>query len=361
MDNIKLKLKNFKCFQEAEIDLNNLTVLLGANATGKSSIIQSLVLYLKAVNSASSAGDATISLYDDFGYDMGVIENLIYKRATDFNIKITVGNTTVSSSIKEQQKLSDTLKVNTTYNDIKYSYLCAERIGPRNTIEYHNSKTCGTHGEYTPYIIFKESEAVADSNKWLGENLGETFSAQLDDWIQFIFPGIKVQSLCQFNKIALLQVNSKGNWLIPTHIGFGISYALPILVDGLRLNSGSWFIVENPEAHLQPKAQTQIGYFLGKIAAAGVRVVVETHSEHVLEGMAAVAHESLNDFSEDCVSVLILEQRDNCPSIKHVSLQRNGVAKDDFPKNFFDYGENEVRREIESCTKKLKDIGDLLQ
>lgn len=361
MESIKLKLNNFKCFQEAELSINNLTVLLGANATGKSSIIQSLVLYLKAVNSASSEGKATISLYDDFGYDMGVIENLLYKRATNYNIKITVGETIVSSFIKEQQKLSDTLKVNTNYNDIKYSYLCAERIGPRNTIAYHNSKTCGTHGEYTPYVIFKESESIANPNKWLGENVGETFSAQLDDWVQFIFPNTKVQSSCQYNKIAFLQVNSKGNWLIPTHVGFGISYVLPILVDGLRLEPGSWFIVENPEAHLQPKAQTRIGYFLGKIAAAGVRVVVETHSEHVLEGMAAVAHENIMDFSEDSVSVFILEQTGDAPGIKKVSLQRNGVAKEDFPKDFFDYGENEVKRDIEACANKLKDIGDLLQ
>lgn len=361
MENIKLKLNNFKCFQEAELNINNLTVLLGANATGKSSIIQSLVLYLKAVNGASSEGESTISLYDDFGYDMGVIENLLYKRATNYNIKITVGETIVSSYIKEQQKLSDTLKVNTNYNDIKYSYLCAERIGPRNTVEYHNSKTCGIHGEYTPYIIFKESEAEADPNKWLGENRGETFSAQLDDWVQLIFPDIKVQASCQFNKIALLQVNSKGNWLIPTNVGFGISYALPILVDGLRLKSGSWFIVENPEAHLQPKAQTQIGYFLGNMAAAGLRVVIETHSEHVLEGVAAVTQKKLNGFSKEKVSVYILEPNTNGPQIRHVDLQRDGMAPQDFPVDFFDYGEEDLQKDIESFSNKLKDIGGMLQ
>ena len=361
MENIKLELRNFKCFQEEELCLNNLTVLLGANATGKSSIIQALQLYLKAVNSANSDGVASISLYKDFGYDMGIVENLVKRDAPDDKIIITINNKALTIHLNEHPKLSDVVNAHTTYQKIEHSYLCAERLGPRNTIEYHNSPDCGIHGEYTPYIISKDSEIEADTNKWLGHNLEGTFSAQLDDWIQFIFPNIKVQASCQFNKIAFLQVNSKGNWLIPTHVGFGISYALPILVEGLRLKSGSWYIVENPEAHLQPKAQTQIGYFLGKIAAAGVRVVVETHSEHVLEGMAAVTHEDINGFTEDSISVFILEQESNRPQIKKVPLQRNGVAKEDFPKDFFDYGLEDVKRDVEFCAKKLKNIGDLLR
>ncbi len=360
MESIKLKLKNYKCFQEAELDINNLTILLGANAAGKSSIIQSVLLYLKAVNVANSENKANISLYKDFGYDMGVIEHLLYKNAEDENIVLEVDEHQVTINLKNQPKLSDVITAETEHKDISYAYLCAERLGPRNTIEYHNSENCGIHGEYTPYIISKIGERKADIHKWFGTNLGETFSAQLDDWVQFIFPDIKVQASCQFNKIALLQVNSKGNWLIPTHVGFGVSYALPILVDGLRLLPGSWFIVENPEAHLQPKAQTQIGYFLGRMAAAGLRVIVETHSEHILEGIAAVVQSKEYGILKDHVSVFVLEQTGGCPCIRKASLQRSGVSKDEFPTDFFDYGKEQIQKDIESCSKKLEDIGDML-
>ena len=62
----------------------------------------------------------------------------------------------------------------------------------------------------------------------------------------------------------------------PPNTGFGFTYALPIVLDGLMAPAGSMMIVENPEAHLHPRAQSNMGYFLGRMAAAGVRIIVET-------------------------------------------------------------------------------------
>ena len=44
-------------------------------------------------------------------------------------------------------------------------------------------------------------------------------------------------------------------------------------------------VVENPEAHLHPSAQTKIGEFIALIASCGVQVVIETHSDHVVDGI----------------------------------------------------------------------------
>lgn len=45
------------------------------------------------------------------------------------------------------------------------------------------------------------------------------------------------------------------------------------------------FIIENPEAHLHPAAQSRIGKFLQIISLSGVQIIVETHSEHVIDGI----------------------------------------------------------------------------
>lgn len=360
MNIVKLKLKNFKCFPECSIDFNNLTVLLGANATGKSSILQSILFYLNAVTKADHEGKALVSLYQDFGYDLGIIENLIYRNAKDNQIAISVGNDEVLINLKDNVKLSDTVAVSAKSQDISFSYLCAERIGPRNTVEYHNASNCGIHGEYTAYIIDKENYNTIDKEKFLDSELEGNFSTQLDNWVQYLFPNMKVQVDCQFNKIAQLKVKAGMNSILSTNIGFGLSYSLPILVEGLRLKKDSWFIVENPEAHLQPKAQTQMGYFLAKIAAAGIRVVVETHSEHVLKGMAAVTELKESGFNDSNVSVYFTEQNEGVSCIKNVALQRDRMIEHKFPKDFFDYGDEDIKRDAPNA-RRLAQIGNIVQ
>lgn len=362
MNKVTLNIKNFKCFKEQQIELNNLTVFLGANAVGKSSILQSLVLLFRAKLLSNELKDVDIPLYKGLGYDWGFIENIYSNNAIDKQIEISLGGESLTIDIDENEKLTDTAKAKLRNPIItEYSYLCAERVGPRNIVEYNTSERyCGTHGEYTAYIIQKNQNEEIIKDRCLDPNK-KLFIDQLNDWINFIFPNINIKVEIPFYKLAQISVIKGGNNLLPTHIGFGLSYLLPILVDALVLPKSSWFIVENPEAHLQPAAQTKIGYFLARMSAAGLKIVVETHSEHVLKGMAAVELPNDKKFVSDNISVYIVENVNNTPIIKEVSLQREGVAKNDFPSDFFDYGKTEIQKDLEPFSQKLNDIGNLLK
>lgn len=346
MNKVKLHINNFKCFQDIDLGINNLTVFLGANAVGKSSVLQSLLLYLKAINTADTDGNSKISLFQGLGYDMGVVENLFNKLTKNNEIVISIDNTTLKIRMNDNDKSSDyvTAKID-RQQAIEYSYLCAERIGPRNFIEFHTDDTnCGIHGENTAYIISKLQQNEIDKNRSLNDAKESTMGTQLDNWLQFLFPGVHINVDLPFYKIAQLKVNAQNNQILPTHIGFGLSYSLPILVEGLRLPVNSWFIVENPEAHLQPKAQTQMGFFLAKMAAAGLRVIIETHSEHILKGIAAVVTPSQH-CTEDISTIYIVERINNVPTTREVPLQRNGLASENFPHDFFDYGTEDVTKD----------------
>ena len=69
------------------------------------------------------------------------------------------------------------------------------------------------------------------------------------------------------------------------HAGLGISQALPIIAAALSARRGGLLLIENPELNLHPNAQAAMGEFLAESAAAGVQVILETHSDHVLNGI----------------------------------------------------------------------------
>ena len=80
----------------------------------------------------------------------------------------------------------------------------------------------------------------------------------------------------------------------PVHTGFGLTQVLPIVVAALSADEGDILLVENPEVHLHPAGQALMGQFLAKVALAGVQVIVETHSDHILNGVrVAVASKQL--------------------------------------------------------------------
>lgn len=56
-------------------------------------------------------------------------------------------------------------------------------------------------------------------------------------------------------------------------------------IDGKKIISKPTVIIENPEAHLHPKAQSELGSFLAQMAEEEVQIIVETHSDHIINGI----------------------------------------------------------------------------
>jgi len=71
----------------------------------------------------------------------------------------------------------------------------------------------------------------------------------------------------------------------PVHTGFGLTQVLPMVVAALSAEYDALLLFENPEVHLHPAGQARMGVFLAEVAAAGVQVLVESHSDHVLNGI----------------------------------------------------------------------------
>jgi hypothetical protein len=128
-----------------------------------------------------------------------------------------------------------------------------------------------------------------------------TLRTQLEYWASDVIRPIQISAnwppgitatVVRFQDPATL-----GEPIRPSNMGFGLSYALPILVAGLLAPVGGLLMVENPEAHLHPAGQSKLGRFLAMVAGAGAQVIVETHSDHVLNGIRLAATESTSHAS----------------------------------------------------------------
>ena len=84
----------------------------------------------------------------------------------------------------------------------------------------------------------------------------------------------------------------------PMHTGFGLTQVFPVVVAGLSANANDLLLIENPEVHLHPAGQAAMGGFPAEVASAGVQIVIETHSDHILNGIRravkadALSHEN---------------------------------------------------------------------
>lgn len=338
MERIQLKISGFKCFEEASFELNNITVMTGANSSGKSSLIQSL-LFLKL------ASDERKVRLDDprIALNYGKVDDIINENVKDV-VEFYLGRSRFSFKdyeVSEENIIN--FVVDSEDNPFKngLSYLSADRIGPRYAIPISSEKDdCGCKGEQTPNVINNNAFTKIRENRQYRP--GGNFQIQLDDWIGTIFPGVSVRIKQSGDTHCQLTLRTYGSQSSPvaTNVGFGISYALPILVNCLLAKDNSWVIIENPEAHLHAKAQSNMGYFLGIMAASGLRIVVETHSEHIVNGIRRVVVSKESSLSCEDVNIYYMRSESNGGMVKICVDQRGNLS--DFPIDFFDQGRQDL-------------------
>ncbi|SBW28659.1 hypothetical protein FDG2_5826 [Candidatus Protofrankia californiensis] len=235
---------------------------------------------------------------------------------------------------------------------VSFSYLNAERLGPRDqldvTAEDPDRIGVGVRGEYTAQALaLHETVEVREALRHprTVEHGVTTLRTQVETWASEIIRPIRITaqwpagitaSLIRFQESGLLSEQIR-----PANMGFGFSYALPIIVAGLLMPADGVLIVENPEAHLHPAGQSRLGRFLGRVAGSGAQVVVETHSDHVINGIRlAVADDRVLDRGEVVVH-FFGDGEDGAPVAIELT-GRGGLTM--WPKGFFDQIEEDLGR-----------------
>lgn len=318
----RLDIENFKCFSSLRLSFGALTLLTGFNSGGKSSAIQPLLLLSQAFKTPAfsnklvlngplvrlgTSGDVLRENSDDSGVvfklaDQG--EEVTWKttaRAGDRHLIV------VEQSVQPSSDPRGAIRVealqdfpSAVLQSLKQlSYLSAVREGaddayPMPASADEGVSDVGIDGRFAAYWYdyFVDSEVPAE--RMHPDEPANSLRKQLDAWLAALFPGAQanVNHIAQVSLESLqFRLTDIGAWRRPANVGYGFTYAFPILVALLTASKGQMILIDSPEAHLHPFAQSKMGRLLAHFAAAGVQIVVETHSDHLLNGARLAVRE----------------------------------------------------------------------
>lgn len=361
-----ISLRNFKIFKdEIKFELSNFNLLTGINGRGKSSFLQSLLILHQSLETQDkfdkilfNGSCVKLGAFSDVrNKRTSIEENIFYQIQTDnkkIEFEISEGDKDdMIGEINGANKSSEILFLK------KIHYIAADRIGPQ---EYYLRRTLpefinvGTRGEYTANVLLLKKGFIVNDNIAINEKIEEELSTslsleleiQIGEWLTKILDTeTKVFIKNSENKhiISLTFEINKSKGLLPTNVGFGYTYILPIVVSGLIAQKDEILIIENPEAHLHPKAQHELTLFLTKVAKNGIQIFVETHSEHILNAARIATIKSGNILNKEEVSILYFQNNEEKPVVK-IPLLENG-AIEDWPDGFFDQTEKDFNKLFE--------------
>ena len=274
-----IKIKDYKCFKEERIDFKNLTLLTGTNSSGKSSCIQSILLL---------ANHASGSDIIKFLESLGRFEDLKNKKTNPD--KIEISSKEENCTIKFTLDKNDNETLNNELSILDYpknlTYLNANRapIGEINSISKLKDRYFGINGEY---IISYYEQHKNDTISLVYDNETKTtLSGQVDFWLKQIFAidlDFTTEKISTTHTKALYKINNVA--YKPENLGTGISYLVSILIACLSAEEGNIIIIDNPEIHLHPKAQSKLLDFLSYISNQNIQLIIESHSDHIFNGI----------------------------------------------------------------------------
>jgi predicted ATPase len=348
-----LGIQGFKRFREHRFDFAPLTVLAGLNGTGKTSTIQALVL----AREASMGGvDGPVRLNGPFGLELGTAEDVrnwdvdgdIVFDAHHGTDQVTTWRLAVSSNDALYLSLP-TLPVDPptafTSKPRVFTYLSAERLGPRSVLSASalpaEGLEVGVRGEFCAQVLATLGDRpIADEGRLHPDrdpSAAPLLKYEVERWLREIARPIEIDSeRYPGTLVTALRFRAPGgDWVRAPNMGFGVSYALPVVLSGLVACPESLLVVENPEAHLHPAGQSRMGVFLAWLASRGVQVVVETHSDHILNGVRrAIGEHRYLAHGQAIVHFFDNNEDDSLRVTPLRFTQTGGVS--DWPPGFFD-------------------------
>lgn len=116
----------------------------------------------------------------------------------------------------------------------------------------------------------------------------------------------------------------KGPWRNLADVGYGVSQVLPLLVELLRSGRPPMYLFQQPEVHLHPSAQAALGTIFCRFAGEGQQLLIETHSDHLLERVRMDVRDGKTPLKPSEVSILFFERQSQDVIVHSIQLDDLG-------------------------------------
>ncbi|EDN70496.1 conserved hypothetical protein [Beggiatoa sp. PS] len=239
----------------------------------------------------------------------------------------------------------------------QFHYLSAEHLSPqtiysKSEFEVTRQKNLGIKGEYVVhYLSHFGSTKISHPNLHHPNAFSDTLLHQTAAWLGDISPGTKI-NVEDIKGVDLVRMGIQfeteegyTNEFLPINVGFGITYVLPLIVALLKAQPNDLILIENPESHLHPKGQSTVGRLMALAAQNGVQILVESHSDHIINGVRVAVKDSLID--KDNVSVYYFNRKRSSHETKitHIQMDKFGELSN-YPEGLLDEWNNLLMRLI---------------
>ena len=310
-----ITIKNFKAFRKASLGLSNINVFAGLNGMGKSSFIQVLLL-LRQTYLVNKRFENDLILQRDL-INIGLGADAMSKYRTDNKLEFEIiwKNENSLSCLVEYTPEIANLNIlpakfhyklqgeDTALFNNRFEYLNALRITPDlrydfSTYDIEKLDSLGVNGQYTVHYLSKYGSKDIRLKGIIHpqtQNNDFTLLGQLDLWMSYISPGLKVSPEADENtelsnvSFSFEMQQGRTDEFKSRNVGFGITYVLPVVTAILKAKSGDLIIIENPESHIHPRGQVWLGELFALAGENGVQLIIETHSDHILNGIRYAA------------------------------------------------------------------------
>ena len=364
----RIDLRNFKCFELLRLPLTPLTLLTGLNASGKSSVLQALVLLHQTMREHEWSTRLTLN---GAGVRLGTVPDVVDEvtSRTSFGIAVEFeGNVCDWTFEGERDNMSmEVLRVSVNERTIdrpqelrhlfpqdgieikfvecltrrlrRLTYVTAERIAPQDAYPLHDPhamSVVGPRGEHAASVLYwGRDESVLDELALHGAPRNRF--RQVEERMRTFFPDFRMdlKQAPRANAVTLgLRTSDATDFHNPIHTGFGLTQTLPLIVAALSADKGDIMLIENPEVHLHPAGQARMGQFMAEVAHAGIQVFLETHSDHVLNGVRRAVKSGWLD-AEQVAIHYFRPRSDERAQVLSPTIDNSGNI-DDWPEGFFD-------------------------
>ena len=371
-----IKLTNFKCFEHLELGFAPLNLLCGLNGMGKSSVFQA-ILSLRQSFASGELLQGRLILNGELT-ELGTGQDVLFEGAETDIVEIELFHDDSPVNIGsdgyeiptpcrlsfDYSRTSDELwmSILKEYNFSLWDqippfggnliYVNAERLGPR---KFHSLSavlarhgTLGSRGEYAlNYLNSQRNEMLPINDPRYSGSHGRRLPDVVDYWLQTVTPGVHLQLETISDADAILAGFSfdrpgdvETRRYRATNVGFGLSYVLPVLM-GLLSPQGTLCLIENPEAHLHPRGQTRLAELAVRASLAGVQVVIETHSDHFIDGVRISVRDGLIRPNEVAIHYFA---RDGGRTVVTSPRVDSDGRLSSWPEGFFDQHEENLAR-----------------